>query len=464
MRVGVAALACGLAAAARAPAEEIHDAVRSKDAAWVERLIESNGVEALNARLGDGVTPLHLAAAMDLEAITGLLIDRGADVDARTRGGFMPLHWAAGRDAAAAARLLLAAGADVNVMTPKGVTPLHWAAARNATNVIQVLILAGANVQEQTADGLTPLHWAYMGRAYDAETMLAFKIVSDEMAAEAIRERAEPPREPPLPSEADVMFEALAGARGRSPQPERSAEKPPSEPPSPAVVRRAAGRQLVVDLGVNQTLEFVWLDGLHLWAGKCEVTNGEYRRFKAGHKSLEREKLSLDGEDQPVVRVSWEDAQEYVAWLNKSFVASVPAGCRFRLPYEVEWMIMARCGDNREYPWGSRWPPAYGNFSDLSARKSLADWRGIRGYDDGYAVTCPVAASGANEWGLFGMAGNVWEWCQDWFDETKQHKVRKGGSWDFDQQPSLRVQSRGFGRPDARYDTVGFRLVLSQQE
>jgi formylglycine-generating enzyme required for sulfatase activity len=205
----------------------------------------------------------------------------------------------------------------------------------------------------------------------------------------------------------------------------------------------------------------VWLKDLKLWAGKFEVTNGQYRRFKPKHDSLFREKLSLNGNDQPVVQVSWNDAEAFCHWLNKEFLERLPLECEFRLPTEAEWIVMAKNGDNRKYPWGNTWPPTYGNFSDLTAREHLADWHGITGYNDGYAVTCPVVKSGANEAGIYGLAGNVWEWCDDWFDSDKKYKVRHGGSWDFDEKPSLAILFRGFDRPELKDDTIGFRLVVS---
>ena len=91
----------------------------------------------------------------------------------------------------------------------------------------------------------------------------------------------------------------------------------------------------------------------------------------------------------------------------------------------------------------------------------MKEWRGIEGYNDNYAVSCPVSQSGSNEWGICGLAGNVWEWCDDWYDAAKKYKVRHGGSWDFDEQPSLAILFRGFDRPIVRDDTVGFRIVVS---
>ena len=58
------------------------------------------------------------------------------------------------------------------------------------------------------------------------------------------------------------------------------------------------------------------------------------------------------------------------------------------------------------------------------------------------------------------MAGNVWEWCLDWFDDAKRYKIRHGASWDFDTEIFLSISAVGFDRPDARYDNIGFRVVI----
>jgi formylglycine-generating enzyme required for sulfatase activity len=76
-------------------------------------------------------------------------------------------------------------------------------------------------------------------------------------------------------------------------------------------------------------------------------------------------------------------------------------------------------------------------------------------------VTCPVSQSGYNEWGIYGLAGNVWEWCLDWYTAKREYRVRRGGSWDFDTEPNLRINTIGFDRPEVRDDTIGFRVVAS---
>lgn len=431
---------------ANAQCDEIFQAIRSNDVTRIDAIIEKFGFAAVKTGTSDGITPLHLAAALNRFNAAAFLITAGADVNARNSAGFTPLHWAAGKDATETASLLLKVGADVNARTKEGITPLHWAANKNSTNIIAMLIAAGADVETKTDSGFTPLHWATLRKSNDAARWLAFKIASDKVDRE-IREEAVPRH-----AESAMKFtieDEPAPTGKRTQLSETTAE--------------LKGKTLAVPIGMNEAFVFVWIEPLNMWVSKFETTNSQFKRFKTDHNSMFRESFKLNKPDQPAVYVSWNDAREYCEWLNRNYGSAIPKKLVFRLPTDTEWVAIAKCGTARIYPWGDSWPPKYGNFSDLTARKELSDWAGIKGYEDGYAVSCPVIASGSNEWNVFGLAGNVWEWCDDWFDASKHYKVRHGGSWDFDNRKSLRIDYRGFDRPDTRDDTIGFRIVVGNK-
>ncbi|MBT3194147.1 MAG: SUMF1/EgtB/PvdO family nonheme iron enzyme [Verrucomicrobia bacterium] len=423
----------------------LHQAVRARDLVSLESMLNPAADVDVYATVRGGVTALHLAAATDQRAAAEMLIKRGAPVDLKTTTGFTPLHWAASRNATETVALLLEHGANVGAKANSNITPLHWAAGKDAAGAVKLLIEAGADISAVTELGYTPLHLAVKLNPYSkAAVLLAQARVDSELESGVLVIED-------LPDDSTETNEVAAIADDELPE--------VAPPVTPAIL---PGTFLSVPLGLGSSLSFVWVEALNIWFGKYEITNSQYQHYDRRHSSRTLEGHDLNGPQQPVVFVSWHEATAYCNWLNRTFSDRIPGQCEFRLPVASEWEFVAACGSTRPYPWGDDWPPLYGNHSDATARENLSQWNGIRGYKDGYAVTCPVDHSGMNEWGVYGLAGNVWEWCLDWMDNTdRQLKVRKGGSWDFDPKASLKINARGLDRPTARYDTIGFRVVVA---
>jgi formylglycine-generating enzyme required for sulfatase activity len=192
----------------------------------------------------------------------------------------------------------------------------------------------------------------------------------------------------------------------------------------------------------------VWVDPFEL--GACQVTNAEYARFleSTGHAPPPWwGSAHLSDPDQPVVAVSWFDAQRYCQWL----------GPRFRLPTEAEWECAARGGvTGALYPWGDA-PPA--SQPDYHSR-----W--IEGPER-------VGRHAPNAYGLFDICENVHEWCSDWYaaafyavspernprgPESGSRRASRGGSWRHQIRIS-RCAARSSIPPGFQYADYGFRVA-----
>ncbi|HLC15874.1 MAG TPA: SUMF1/EgtB/PvdO family nonheme iron enzyme [Thermodesulfovibrionia bacterium] len=166
------------------------------------------------------------------------------------------------------------------------------------------------------------------------------------------------------------------------------------------------------------------------------VTNSEYEVFDPDHAQLRDPSSSEDA--QPVVHVSWVDAVRYCQWLSKK------EGRHYRLPKESEWEFAASGGGVRIYPWGSESPdPEYANYEESGINKTTS----VGSYPKGMTPE-----------GLFDMAGNVWEWCEDWYNSKKDGRVIRGGAF-FNNEDFLTCSFRARSLPLYRSSSLGFRLV-----
>ena len=192
------------------------------------------------------------------------------------------------------------------------------------------------------------------------------------------------------------------------------------------------------------------------------------------------------GPTHPVVAVSWNDARDFCQWLTSTErkAGTLPANRRYRLPTDLEWS--AAVGLPREqgatpkerdekisgvYPWGTQWPPprGAGNFGDVTCKKAWGNnlgstWTFIEGYEDGFATTSPVGSFPSSSSGLHDLAGNVWEWCDDWYDTPQTGRVLRGGAWSSGGPRNLLSSCRRNDEPDERDGGGGFRVVLGVDE
>ena len=155
----------------------------------------------------------------------------------------------------------------------------------------------------------------------------------------------------------------------------------------------------------------------------------------------------------PVVCLSWNDAKAFVAWLNSSEPTHL-----YRLPTEAEWEYACRAGSSTAFSYGDDPEQMF-----------------LHGWCDPIAAgqTHPVAEKRPNAWGLFDMHGNVWQWCEDWYDQEAyrstansdpkgptlgEAKVQRGGAWNFP-PASARSAYRMRNVPSLRHANFGFRVV-----
>jgi formylglycine-generating enzyme required for sulfatase activity len=143
--------------------------------------------------------------------------------------------------------------------------------------------------------------------------------------------------------------------------------------------------------------------------------------------------------NHPVVGVSWYEAEAFCNWLTTVYEQ------QYRLPTEEEWERLARGQHGREYPWGNKWQVGVSNTRESEVRRT---------------TVVGLFPQGISPTGAYDCAGNVWEWCLDWYDKKEQRvRVLRGGSWGFT-AARARCSSRDyFYLPNLGDYNIGFRVV-----
>jgi sulfatase modifying factor 1 len=209
--------------------------------------------------------------------------------------------------------------------------------------------------------------------------------------------------------------------------------------------------------------------------GSYVYENGSWNKKDGINWRHDAEGKPQSNDQHPVIHVSWNDAMEYCKWLSGK------TGKTYTLPTEAQWEYAAGNGSRHtKYAWGNGNPTQSkgGNVADESAKAKFGSgWIIFEGYTDNYVTTAPVGQFGANDFGLYDMTGNVWEWCKDWYASdyyskstsrnpenttSATYRVLRGGAWRSYPQIS-RVANRLSDTPANRYNSYGFRLALAPQ-
>ena len=195
-------------------------------------------------------------------------------------------------------------------------------------------------------------------------------------------------------------------------------------------VGRQYGSQ-VEGFNIEHPLHTVTLDGF--WIGKCEVTNEQFRHYIPKHRSGAIKGISLDGDRQPVVEVTWEETMVFCDWISRG------SGRDHTLPSEAQWEYACRGGTDTVRYWGNGDAEMgrYANVLDRTAETVFAaEIRGrdelVPGFDpfiattDGFKAAAPVGSLEPNAYGLHDMIGNAFEFCLDFHDpEYYKHSPEK---------------------------------------
>lgn len=203
----------------------------------------------------------------------------------------------------------------------------------------------------------------------------------------------------------------------------------------------------------NETqLEVTLTKGFYMQA--TEVTQGQWQSVM-GTRPWSGKKYVGDSANNPTVYISWNDCQEFIRRLNQKERTN-----KYRLPTEAEWEYACRAGSTTRFHFGES-DSILGDYA----------WYKNNAWDVGEKYARTVAQKQPNAWGLYNMHGNVWEWCQDWYENyptghitdpkgpsSGKSRVFRGGGW-FSYAWDCRSAYRDWYSPDFRINYIGFRVA-----
>ena len=262
----------------------------------------------------------------------------------------------------------------------------------------------------------------------------------------------------------------------------RGASPAPAAAVTPATATKDA--PFVNALGMN----FVPVPGTQVLFSIWDTRVKDYAEYAKANvvddawKTQEKDGVPV-GRDphHPVVGVYWEDANAFCRWLTKkeSAEGKLPQGMKYRLPTDEEWSRAVglakedgatpgeRGQKNRtDYPWGTGFPPSrphVGNYADKSFHEKFPQEKWMEGYSDGFATTSPVGSFEPNQYGLYDMGGNVWQWVEDLISLSgTTERTTRGASFNNFDGNNTRSSYRLSHSPRYRHFDLGFRCVLGE--
>jgi hypothetical protein len=241
------------------------------------------------------------------------------------------------------------------------------------------------------------------------------------------------------------------------------------QPPAPATTLEKHPHPTMDAPWANSLgMEFVPVKEAGVLFGIWDVRVKDYRAHASAKRGVDRSWENpgyVHGDAHPVVKVNWNEAKAFCAWLTEKERREglIGGNQTYRLPRDWEWSVAAGLNESHEgtprekdektpcvYPWGTAWPPpgGAGNYdSSLNV--------------DNHTNMSPVGSFKANRFGLYDMGGNVWQWCEDEYAPGSGGRVLRGASWNDGGSRNLLSSFRDYSAPVNRRDDLGFRCVLA---